>query len=149
MPPGTAFSVAETEGQNRQERQRTGTETGNAASDTIIANGLHGALLIGSRHPYSPRAAEWQRSLSAFEIDLSCDGRLVDRGHSANVLGGPLSALRHLAGLLAADPVNPPLAACEIISTGTLTKAMPIVPGETWTATPNGIALEPIRLGFT
>jgi 2-keto-4-pentenoate hydratase len=70
-----------------------------AASDTIAANGVHGALLIGPRHPYPPRAAEWQRTLSAFEIDLSCNGRLVDRGHAANVLDGPLSALRHLAGL--------------------------------------------------
>jgi 2-oxo-3-hexenedioate decarboxylase len=64
------------------------------------------------------------------------------------VLGGPLSALRHLAGLLASDPFNPPLAAGEIVSTGTLTKAMPIVPGETWTAAPNGIGLDPIRLRF-
>jgi 2-keto-4-pentenoate hydratase len=120
-----------------------------AASDTIAANGVHGALLIGPRHPYPPRAAEWQRTLSTFEIDLSCNGRLVDRGHAANVLDGPLSALRHLAGLLAADPVNPPLAAGEIVSTGTLTKAMPVVPGETWTAAPKGIALDAIRLGFT
>jgi 2-oxo-3-hexenedioate decarboxylase len=56
--------------------------------------------LIGPRHPF---AAEWQRTLSAFEIDLKCDGRLVDRGRAANVLGGPLSALRHLVGLLATD----------------------------------------------
>jgi 2-keto-4-pentenoate hydratase len=63
-----------------------------AASDTIAANGVHGALLIGPRHPYPPRAAEWQRTLSAFEIDLSCNGRLVDRGHAANVLDGPLGA---------------------------------------------------------
>ena len=69
-----------------------------SAADTIAANGVHGALLIGPRHPFAPRAAEWQRTLSAFEIDLSCDGRLVDRGHSANVLDGPLLALRHLAG---------------------------------------------------
>ena len=46
-----------------------------------------------------------------FEIDLLCDGRVIDRGRSANVLDGPLSALRHLVGLLASDPVHPPLAA--------------------------------------
>jgi 2-keto-4-pentenoate hydratase len=120
-----------------------------AASDTIAANGVHGALLIGPRHPFAPRAAEWRRTLSTFEIDLSCNGRLVDSGHAANVLDGPLSALRHLTGLLAADPVNPPLAAGEIISTGTLTKAMPIVPGEIWTAAPKGIPLDLIRLDFT
>jgi hypothetical protein len=51
-------------------------------------------------------------------------------------------------GLLAADPVNPPLGANEIISTGTLTKAMPIAPGEVWTATPSGIALEGVSIRF-
>src|ERR1700681_4383140 len=76
-----------------------------AAADTVAANGVHGALLIGPRHPFAPRAAEWQRTLSAFEIDLNCEGRLIDHGHAANVLGGPLSALRHLVGLLASNPV--------------------------------------------
>ena len=120
-----------------------------SAADTIAANGVHGALLIGPRQPYPPRAAEWQRTLSSFAIDLNCDGRLVDRGHAANVLGGPLSALRHLSDLLANDPVNPPLVAGEIVTTGTLTKAMPIVPGEVWTAAPKGIALDAIELRFS
>jgi 2-keto-4-pentenoate hydratase len=119
-----------------------------AAGDTVAANGLHGALLIGPRHPVLPRAAEWQRTLAGFEISLGCDGRPIDHGHAENVLGGPLSALRHLVGLLAADKFNPPLGSGEIIATGTLTKAMPVVAGETWTATPEGIALDPIRLRF-
>ena len=119
-----------------------------SAADTIAANGVHGALLIGPRHPFAPRAAEWQRTLSAFRIDLCCNGRLIDRGHAENVLGGPLSALRHLVGLLASDPLNPPLAAGEIVSTGTLTKAMPVAAGEVWSAAPAGIALDEIRLRF-
>ena len=119
-----------------------------AAADTVAANGVHGALLIGPRQPFAPRAAEWLRTLSGFEIELSRDGEVVDRGHAQNVLDGPLLALRHLVGLLASDPVNPPLAAGEIITTGTLTKAMPIAPGEVWTATPAGIALDGIQLRF-
>ena len=118
------------------------------ASDTIAANGVHGALLIGPRHSFAPRAAEWLRELHTFKIELACDGRLIDRGSAENVLGGPLSALRHLAGLLASDPVNPPLAAGEIVSTGTLTKAMPVASGETWTALTKGIGLDPVRLRF-
>jgi len=59
---------------------------------------------------------------------------------------GPLSALRHLVGLLASDALNPPLAAGEIVSTGTLTKAMPVTSGETWSAAPAGIALGEIRV---
>ena len=119
-----------------------------AAADTIAANGVHGALLIGPRQPFAPQATEWLRTLSSFEIDLSCNGQLIDQGRAGNVLDGPLSALRHLVGLLAADPVNPPLAAGEIISTGTLTKAMPVASGKTWTAIPAGIGLDPVRVRF-
>lgn len=119
-----------------------------AAADTIAAGGLHGALLIGPRQPFAPHAAEWRRALTDFEIDLNCDGRLIDQGHAGNVLEGPLSALRHLVELLESDPVNPPLAAGEIISTGTLTKAMPVAAGETWTANPSGIALEGVAIRF-
>jgi 2-oxo-3-hexenedioate decarboxylase len=119
-----------------------------SAADTVAANGVHGALLVGPRQLVAPRPAEWQRALSAFGIDLNCGDRLIDRGRAENVLGGPLSALRHLVGLLAKDPVNPPLAAGEIVSTGTLTKAMPVVSGETWGAVPRGIALEAIQVRF-
>jgi 2-keto-4-pentenoate hydratase len=119
------------------------------ASDTIAANAVHGALLIGPRHRFAPQAAEWLQKLSMFEIELDCNGQLIDRGTAENVLvGGPLSALRHLVGLLASDPINPKLAAGEIVSTGTLTKAMPVAPGETWTATPKGIGLDPVKLRF-
>jgi 2-keto-4-pentenoate hydratase len=119
-----------------------------SAADTVAANGLHGALLIGPRHKIGSRAAEWQKPLSGFEIDLLCDGQVMDRGHSANVLDGPLSALRHLVSLLARDSVNPPLAAGEIVTTGTLTRAMSVKPGETWSTALNGIALDAIRLPF-
>jgi 2-keto-4-pentenoate hydratase len=119
-----------------------------AAADTVAAGGLHGTLLVGPRQPFAPRAEEWRRKLVDFEIDLECDGRLIDRGHANNVLEGPLSALRHLVELLERDPVNPPLAAGEIISTGTLTKAMPVTTGETWTAKPSGIALEGVAIRF-
>ena len=119
-----------------------------SAADTVAANGLHGALLIGPRHKIGSRAAQWHRMLSGFEVDLLCDGRVTDRGHSANVLDGPLSALRHLVGLLARDPNNPPLAGDEIVTTGTLTRAMPVKPGETWSTVLNGIALDGIQLQF-
>lgn len=119
-----------------------------AAGDTIAAGGMHAALMIGPRQPFAPRAAEWRRELTAFEIELSCDGKAVDRGRGTNVLDGPLSALSHLVELLAHDKSNPPVAAGEIISTGTLTKAMPIKPGEIWSAKLSGIALEGVPVRF-
>jgi 2-keto-4-pentenoate hydratase len=120
-----------------------------AAADTIAANGVHAALLIGPRHPVAARAGEWQAKLARFDIDLLCDGRHIDRGNAANVLDGPLAALRHLVGLLANDKINPPLAAGEIVTTGTLTRAMPVKPGETWSTALHGIPLDGIRLRFT
>ena len=119
-----------------------------SAPDTIAANGLHGALLNGPRHAIGSHAAQWQRALPNFAIDLLRDGKVIDRGHSTNVLDGPVSALRHFVGLLARDPVNPPLAAGEIVTTGTLTRAMPVNAGETWSTALQGIALDGTKLRF-
>jgi 2-oxo-3-hexenedioate decarboxylase len=117
-------------------------------ADTVAADALHGALLIGPRHRIGTRGGEWRKMLSDFAIDLYCDGRIVDRGHSANVLDGPLAALRHFVSLLAGDPLNHALAAGEIVTTGTLTRAMPVRPGEIWSTTLNGVALDGIKLRF-
>jgi len=119
-----------------------------AAADTVAAFGLHGALLIGPRHAVAPDRAAWLATLARFEIDLRCDGALIDHGRAANVLDGPLSALRHLVGLLAEDRVNLPLAAGEIVTTGTLTRAFPVAAGETWNTRLSGIALDGIALRF-
>jgi len=120
-----------------------------AASDTVAAFGLHGAMLIGERHQLSGDSEQWLGQLSNFDVELACNGDVVDRGHARNVLGGPLSALRHFVGVLAKDDVNPGLAAGEIVTTGTLTRAMPIKPGETWTTTVSGIPLGRIGVRFT
>jgi 2-oxo-3-hexenedioate decarboxylase len=63
-------------------------------------------------------------------------------------LGGPVSALRYLIDLLARDQVNPPLAAGEIVTTGTLTRAFPVAVGETWTTELIGVALSGICVRF-
>ena len=116
--------------------------------DTVAAYGLHGRLFIGLRHPISDTVDDWKRDLSTFRIDLERDGTVVDQGRASNVLGGPVSALRHLVEVLATDPVNPPLAPGEIVTTGTLTRAFPVAPGETWTTEPKGIALDGIAIRF-
>ncbi len=119
-------------------------------ADTIAANGLHGALLIGPRYPVNERnAAGWVHPLNSFEVTLHRDGALIDRGAAEVVLGGPLSALAHLVDLLARDSHNPPLRAGEVVTTGTVTRAFPIAPGQTWTTTLSGIALDPLSVTFT
>ena len=84
-----------------------------------------------------------------FELDLLCDGVLVDHGRASNVLGGPLTALRQLVELLAPDAVNSPLAAGEIITTGTLTRVPPVGPGEMWSTALSDVALDGIRVQFS
>ena len=120
-----------------------------AAADTVAAFGLHGALLIGQRHPLRGAEAVWTSELSAFEIDLYRAGEPADHGSARNVLDGPLFALRHLVEVLARDQTNPPLAAGEIVTTGTLTRALPIRPGEAWSTRLTGIALEGASVRFT
>jgi 2-oxo-3-hexenedioate decarboxylase len=118
------------------------------AADSVAVNAMHGALLIGPRHNIGSRAAEWLRALPEFEVELYCDGTLMDRGCGSNVLEGPLSVIRHVTGLLERDLDNPPLAAGELVATGTLTRALPVKAGETWTTKLKGITLEGISLRF-
>src|SRR5918995_637808 len=94
------------------------------------------------------RGHDWLGSLATLRIDLRRDGTVVDQGRASNVLGGPLSALRHLVEVLASDPVNPPLTAGEIVTTGTLTRAFPVAPGETWATELTGVALDGIAIRF-
>lgn len=119
-----------------------------SAADTVAAFGLHGALLVGPRHPVAPDRARWLASLAQFEIDLCCDGQVQDHGRAANVLDGPLVALRHLVQVLAADATAAPLAASEVVTTGTLTRALPVAAGQTWTTRLRGVALPGLSLSL-
>jgi 2-oxo-3-hexenedioate decarboxylase len=112
-----------------------------AAPDTVAAFGLHGGLWIGPRRPL--RASD---DLESFEISLACNGVVMGRGCGANVLDGPLHALAHLVEVLKHDPDHPPLAKGEIVTTGTLTRAFPIAPGEVWTTDLSGLDLPGARL---
>ena len=93
-------------------------------------------------------AEDWSRTLSTFEIDLKRDGMVVDHGRGTNVLDGPVSALRYLVDMLVRDQINPPLAAGEIVTTGTLTRALPVSAGETWTTELTGVGFDGICVRF-
>jgi 2-oxo-3-hexenedioate decarboxylase len=119
-------------------------------ADTIAAFGMHGALRIGEPLAVTPGNRDSLfADLTRFTVTIAREGVTVDAGCGANVLGGPLSALRHLVELLNGDPHNPQLSAGEIVTTGTLTRAYPIRPGETWSTSIAGIPLAglSIRLG--
>ena len=117
-------------------------------ADAVAAFGMHGALWLGPRHPFAERASEWTRELPACEVELFRNSVVSERGRGANVLDGPLAALRALVAVLAADTNNPPLAAGEIVTTGSLTRAPPIAPGEVWETRMSGSPLEGARLAL-
>jgi 2-oxo-3-hexenedioate decarboxylase len=121
-----------------------------AAPDTVASLGLHGAYAVGPRHPVLQGEREaWLEALTGFSIELFRDGAHVDTGQAVNVLDGPLSALRHLVGLLAEDRRHKPLEAGEIVTTGTVTRAFPVRPGEVWTTRLSGIPLQGLTLRMT
>jgi len=65
-----------------------------------------------------------------------------------NVLGSPLLSLGHLVALLARQPGAVPLAAGEIVTTGVLTDAHPVSPGETWSTEIAGLPLRGLHVTF-
>jgi 2-oxo-3-hexenedioate decarboxylase len=106
-----------------------------AAADCTAAFGLHGRLVVGPKLLVDDaNRATLAAALPQFPVTLLRDGVFVESGGGANVLGSPVNALAHLRDLLALQPSSPPLAAGEIVTTGTLTDAWPVAVGETWTS---------------
>lgn len=117
-----------------------------AAADAVAGYGLHGAYVVGRKHPVADHRREWADRLSDFAIELSSEDGAVLQGHSTNVLGGPLEALRHLLVELESSASADPVRAGELVTTGTLTDAPSISAGQTWSTKLSGIAIEGLRL---
>ena len=123
------------------------------AADAIAAFGLHGTLIVGERKMLSPGVRRNLATvLSMASVSLSCaEGNSIalrGAGFGGDVLDSPVHALWHLHKVLQTQPQFPPLAAGEIISTGTWTDAYPIAPGQTWISAFSGVALPGLTVGF-
>jgi 2-keto-4-pentenoate hydratase len=120
------------------------------AADTAAAAALHGALICGPLVPIDHAQTQtWLQALRSFEIDLLRDGHPIDHGKAANVLDGPLSALRHFVAGLAKRPMARGIVAGDLIATGTLTRAFPMSAGESWSTHLTSIDLPGMRVRFT
>lgn len=117
-------------------------------ADAVANCSLHGALLLGEPVAIDQLGSDPVAALESFSVELSCNGRLIEVGRGANVLGNPLNALAHLIAVLSKQTNCLPLQAGEIVTTGTVTKANAIQPGEWWHATLHGIALADLSVEF-
>jgi 2-keto-4-pentenoate hydratase len=120
---------------------------GFTAAQAVADFGLHASLLVGTR----VRVAELRdpvRALREFRISLFCNGEQRDHGTGASVLDSPLNALEFLVNALADAPKYPPLQPWEVVTTGTLTAALPVLRGETWHTQIEGIELDGMRVRF-
>lgn len=116
--------------------------------DCTAANGLHGRLILGTPTP-AHDIPDLEALLPAARVVLRRGGKVVDEGVGANVLDSPLYSLAHLVELLALQPDFDQLHAEEIVSTGTLTDAHPVAPGETWSTAFEGLPLAGLTVKFT
>lgn len=122
------------------------------AADTTAAFALHGQLLCGPKisiHNLGEGDLEQLlHQLANFKISLKQNQKIADEGKGSNVLGSPIKALRHLLELLEDDEPNKKLYPGEIVTTGTLTRALPIDDGDTWTTELSGIDLPGLNVRF-
>jgi 2-oxo-3-hexenedioate decarboxylase len=116
-----------------------------SSADSAAAFGLHGALYVGPRLPLTQSITD---QLPRFRIILEGPGGKRLTGCGADVLDGPLQALGYLLDTLATDPDATPIGKGEIITTGTLTDAVPLSPGDRWTTQLDGIDLPAATIAF-
>ena len=118
------------------------------APDAIADWGMHARLLVGKPQSVDTLGADLQEALASFTLALSEDGVARETGQGANVLGNPLAAVVHLMQVLATQSPHQALQANEIVTTGTVTSAYSVQPGQTWQTVLNGIALPGISVVF-
>ncbi|MEE4314140.1 MAG: hypothetical protein V2J11_06560 [Desulfofustis sp.] len=118
------------------------------AADTIADWGLHATLIVGKPMYVEQLGKNVLNDLENFTVMLSCDGTMLEQGKGANALGSPIKAVGHLITVLAHQPDATPLQPGELVTTGTLTVALPIHPGQTWRTSLNGIELSDISISF-
>ena len=117
------------------------------AAEAVADFGVHAALVVGTpwRMPSDNRNT-LASVLESLKVTLRGGRDFSAEGEGRNALGNPLLALGHLVRVLSAQPWAPPLAAGEVITTGTLTALPYLQGGEAYCVTIDGAPLAPLRL---
>jgi len=118
------------------------------AADTIADWGLHATLIVGKPLEVKRLGTNVAADIENFEVTLSCGDDELEQGKGFNALGSPLKAVGHLIRVIAKQPHASALQSGEMVTTGSLTAAHPICPGQTWSTNLKGIALSGITVSF-
>ena len=116
-----------------------------ALPDTIASGGLHGCLVVGKKLIINN---DVERDLVDLKVRLFKGASFEEEGTGANVLDGPVSAIRYLHKSLAGIKNQVLLSSGNIITTGTMTDAKPVFPGEKWTGKFEGIIESELSVEF-
>lgn len=119
-------------------------------ADFVAAYGCHAALVVGTpRVVESVSIPSLVDQLPTFPVRLLRDGAVAAEGSGRNVLRSPALCLGELARAVAARGGETPLAAGDLLSTGSLTEPQLIAPGQTWTAHVEALGLPDLTLHTT
>jgi 2-oxo-3-hexenedioate decarboxylase len=102
-----------------------------AAADCLADFALHGRLFVGPRVSAS-RFADLHAETASLHLSLHEGARHVESGHATIVLDGPLNALRLWIDAMAEHTPHWPILPGHMVTTGTITDAWPLAPGQQW-----------------
>lgn len=110
-------------------------------ADFVASFGLHAALIVGEPvHVEPDMFAALSDQLPTFKVRLLKDGQLIEEGSGKNSLGSPALSLGELAAAIGRQPGAEPLAAGELISSGSLTAPHPVAGGQRWRCEVEGLS---------
>jgi len=116
-------------------------------SDFVASFGLHAALVVGEKIAVQPGLiAGLVNDLPRFKVRTLKNGEFIEEGTGKNSLRSPALCLAELGSAIVRRFPTEPLAAGEIISTGTLTGGHLMEAGGSWTAEATGLAVPPLTL---
>ncbi len=117
------------------------------AADTMADFALHGRLIVGPRMPVH----DWPtlaNDLAALRLELHGDGVLKETGQGEIVLDGPLHALRLWVDAMAQHTPWWTIRHGDVVTTGTITDAWPLLSGQRWHTVLSDARLAPLRLNI-
>jgi 2-keto-4-pentenoate hydratase len=119
-------------------------------ADSAADFSFHWRLIVGEPYPIeTTEITKLVGQIRDCQVALKCNDEVKDRGVGSNALDHPALALAFLADILGTQPKFDALATGEVITTGTLTTALPIRAGETWTSEFSGLPITGLTLNLT